>query len=116
MAPFTEFHAKMADVTNEEHENMGSLLQSDDFNAEVVARFLRDNGIDASVDESTSGIRYTAVDATRASHGASPASVCARQSAARSRSLTGAPRQSDDPENLATTSSKAVQRTAETPR
>jgi hypothetical protein len=67
MAPLTEFHATMADVTNEEHQNMAGLVQSDDFNAEVVVRFLRDNGIDASVDESTGGFRYTAANATRAS-------------------------------------------------
>jgi translation initiation factor IF-1 len=68
MAPLTEFHATMADVTNDEHQNMDGLVESDDFNAEIVVRFLRDNGIDASVDESTSGFRYTAANATRASH------------------------------------------------
>ena len=67
MAPLTEFHATIADVTNEQHQNMDGLVQSDDFNAEVVVRFLRDHGIEASVDESTSGFRYKAADATRAS-------------------------------------------------
>ncbi len=67
MAPLTEFHAAMAAVTDDQHQNMDGLVQSDDFNAEVVVRFLRDNGIDASVDESTSGFRYTAANATRAS-------------------------------------------------
>jgi hypothetical protein len=66
MAPLTEFHATMADVTNEQHQNMAGLVHPDDFNAEVVVRFLRDNGIDASVDESTCGFRYTAADPTRA--------------------------------------------------
>jgi hypothetical protein len=68
MTPLTEFHATMADVTNDEHQNMDGLVESDDFNAEIVVRFLRDNGIDASVDESTGGFRYTAANATRASH------------------------------------------------
>jgi len=68
MAPLTEFHATIADVTNEQHQNMDGLVQSDDFNAEVVVRFLRDNGIDANVDESTGGFRYLAADAARASH------------------------------------------------
>jgi hypothetical protein len=67
MAPLTEFHASMADVTNEQHQNMAGLVQSGDFNAEVVVRFLRDNGIDAHVNESTGGFRFTAADATRAS-------------------------------------------------
>jgi hypothetical protein len=67
MAPLTEFHATMADVTNEEHQNMTGLVQPDDFNAEIIVRFLHANGIDASVDESTGGFRYKAADATRAS-------------------------------------------------
>ena len=79
MAPLTEFHATMADVTNEQHQNMAELVQSDDFNADVVVHFLRDNGIDASVDESTSGFRYTAANATRASH-VRFACVCLRAS------------------------------------
>jgi hypothetical protein len=65
MAPLTEFHATMADVTNDDHQNMAGLVQPDDFNPDVVVRFLRDNGIDASVDESTGGFRYTAADAER---------------------------------------------------
>ncbi len=67
MAPLTEFHASMADVTNEQHQNMAGLVQPDDFNPDVVVRFLRANGIDASVDESTGGFRYTAADPARAS-------------------------------------------------
>jgi hypothetical protein len=61
MAPLTEFHATMADVTNEQHQNMDGLVQDDDFNAEVCVRFLRDHGIEARVDES-GGFRYKAVD------------------------------------------------------
>ena len=79
MAPLTEFHATMADVTNDQHQNMDGLVQSDDFNAEVVVRYLRDNGIDASVDESTGGFRYTAANAARASHVVF-AGVCLRAS------------------------------------
>jgi hypothetical protein len=79
MAPLTEFHATMADVTNDEHQNMADLVQDDDFNAEVVVRFLRDNRIDASVDESTGGFRYKAANATRASH-VRFACVCLRAS------------------------------------
>jgi len=67
MEPLTEFHATMADVTNDQHQNMDGLVQPDDFNAEVVVRFLRENGIEASVDESTGGFRYMAADDARAS-------------------------------------------------
>jgi hypothetical protein len=66
MAPLTEFHASIADVTNEQHQNMDDLVQPDDFNARIVVRFLRENGIDACVDESTGGFRYTAADPVRA--------------------------------------------------
>jgi hypothetical protein len=62
MAPLTEFHATMADVTNEQHQNMDGLVQDKDFNAEVCVRFLRDHGIEAHVDESTGGFRYKAAD------------------------------------------------------
>jgi hypothetical protein len=66
MSPPTEFHATMADVTNEQHQNMGGLVQADDFNPEVVVRFLRENGIEAHVDESTGGFRYMAADQAHA--------------------------------------------------
>ncbi|HEV2738723.1 MAG TPA: hypothetical protein VGU66_09105 [Candidatus Elarobacter sp.] len=79
MAPLTEFHATMADVTNDEHQNMAGLVQDDDFSPDVVVRFLRANGIDASVDESTGGFRYTAADPTRASD-VQFACVCLRAS------------------------------------
>lgn len=67
MASPAKFHASIADVTNEQHQNMDGLVQANDFNAEVVVRFLRDNGIDASVDESNGGFRFTAADAAHAS-------------------------------------------------
>jgi len=67
MGPLTEFHATMADVTNDEHQNMDALVHDDDFNADVVVRFLRENGIDASADEATGGFHYMAANATRAS-------------------------------------------------
>jgi hypothetical protein len=65
MAPLTEFHATMADVTNDQHQNMDGLVQPDDFNAGVVVRFLQQNGIDARADESTGGFRYTAANPER---------------------------------------------------
>jgi hypothetical protein len=74
-----EFHALIADVTDEQHQNMAGLIQADDFNAEIVVRFLRDNGIDASVDESSGGFRYTAADPERASN-VRFACVCLRAS------------------------------------
>jgi hypothetical protein len=46
---------------------MAGLVQPDDFNAEVVVRFLRNNWIDAYVDESTGGFRFMATDPARAS-------------------------------------------------
>ena len=79
MAPLTEYHAAMADVTNDQHQNMAGLVQADDFNAEVVVNFLRENGIDARVDESTGGFRYTVADPARASH-VLFAGVCLRAS------------------------------------
>ena len=79
MAPLTEFHASIADVTNEEHQNMAGLVQPDDFNAQVVVNFLRANGIDACVDEPTGGFRYTVADPARVSH-VLFASVCLRAS------------------------------------
>ncbi|HEV2641601.1 MAG TPA: hypothetical protein VGT98_02790, partial [Candidatus Elarobacter sp.] len=66
-------------VTNEEHQNMAGLVQPDDFNAEVVVRFLRDNGIDASIDKSNGGFRYMAANAARASQ-VQFACVCLRAS------------------------------------
>jgi hypothetical protein len=75
----TEFQASIADVTDEQHQNMAGLVQADDFNAEVVVRFLRDNGIEASVDEATGGFRYMAADPERASH-VGFACVCLRAS------------------------------------
>ncbi|MDP9105763.1 MAG: hypothetical protein M3N49_07500 [Candidatus Eremiobacteraeota bacterium] len=79
MAPLTDFYATIADVTNDQHENMAGLVQDDDFNADVVVRFLRANGIDAGVDEATGGFRCTAADPTRASH-VRFACVCLRAS------------------------------------
>ena len=75
----TEFRASIADVTDEHHQNMAGLVQADDFNAEVVVRFLRENGIDAHVDEPAGGFRYTAADAAHASH-VRFACVCLRAS------------------------------------
>ncbi|HEY6234744.1 MAG TPA: hypothetical protein VIW69_06575 [Candidatus Elarobacter sp.] len=54
----TEFHASIADVTNEQHQNMDGMVQDADFNTGVIICFLRENGIDASIDESTGGFRF----------------------------------------------------------
>jgi hypothetical protein len=62
-----EFHASMADVTDEEHQNMAGLVQRLDFNADVVVKFLRDNGIDARVDQSGRGFHYKLADPARKS-------------------------------------------------
>jgi hypothetical protein len=75
----TEFHASVADVTDEHHQNMAGLVQPDDFNAEVIVRFLRENGIDARVDDSTGGFRYTVADPACEPH-ARFACVCLRAS------------------------------------
>ncbi len=77
--PLTEFHASIHDVTDDEHQNMADLLQPHDFNAEVIVRFLRDNQIDASIDESTGGFRYMAADEPSASN-VRFACVCLRAS------------------------------------
>jgi hypothetical protein len=79
MAAPTEFHALIADVTDEQHQNMAGLVQDDDFNAAIIVRFLRENGIDASVDESTGGFRYTLAEPEREPH-VRFACVCLRAS------------------------------------
>jgi hypothetical protein len=79
MASLTEFHATIDDVTDDSHQNTAGLVQADDFNAEIVVRFLHDNGIHACVDESSRGFRYMAADETRASH-VRFACVCLRAS------------------------------------
>ena len=77
--PIVEFHASMSDVTDEQHQNMAGLVQQDDFNPDIVVRFLCDNGIDARVDDSAGGFRYNANDPVRASH-VRFACVCLRAS------------------------------------
>ena len=67
MTPLAEYHASIADVTNEQHQNMEGLVQPDDFDAEIAVGFLRANGIDARIDETNDGFRYTATDPARAS-------------------------------------------------
>jgi hypothetical protein len=75
----TEFHTSIDDVTDEHHQNMAGPVQPDDFNAEVVVQFLRENGIDAWVDESTGGFRYVLANAVREPH-VRFACVCLRAS------------------------------------
>ena len=65
--PPTEFHAYIADVTNDDHQNMDGLVLDDDFNPDIVVRFLRENGIDASVDAATGGFRFKLTDPSRES-------------------------------------------------
>jgi hypothetical protein len=77
--PLTEFHASIEDVIDDEHQNMADLVQPHDFNAEIIVRFLRDNEIEASVDESTGGFRFMAADEPRASN-VRFACVCLRAS------------------------------------
>ncbi|MDB5068949.1 MAG: hypothetical protein JWM87_60 [Candidatus Eremiobacteraeota bacterium] len=79
MPSLTEFHASIADVTDEQHQNTAGLVQPDDFNAEIVVRFLRDNGIDARVDDSIGGFRYMLADAAGEPH-VRFACVCLRAS------------------------------------
>jgi len=75
----TEFHASIADVTDEQHENMTGLVQADDFSAEVIVRFLRDNAIEARVDESAEGFHFMAANEQQASN-VRFACVCLRAS------------------------------------
>jgi hypothetical protein len=74
-----EFYASMADVTDEQHQNTAGLVQADDFNAEVGVHFLRENGIEASVDELTGGFRYKVNNPAHESH-VRFACVCLRAS------------------------------------
>ena len=63
-----EFHATMADVTDEQHQNTPGMVRSEDFNPYVLVQFLRDNGIDAWLSESGDGFGYGCHDAERASN------------------------------------------------
>jgi hypothetical protein len=72
-------HASIADVTNEQHQNMAGLVQPADFNADVVVRFLRENGIEAHVDELTGGFRFAIDNPGREEH-VRFACVCLRAS------------------------------------
>jgi hypothetical protein len=74
-----EFRASMADVTDEGHQNMAGLVQPEDFNAGIIVRFLRANGIDACIDESSDDFRYKVRDPARESH-VRFACVCLRAS------------------------------------
>ena len=75
-----EFQATIADVADEHHQNMSGLVQPEDFNADVVVRFLRDNGVEAQADDAnTGGFRYKLADPAREKH-ARFACVCLRAS------------------------------------
>jgi hypothetical protein len=73
-----ELRATIADVTDEHHQNMPGLVQPQDFNADVVVRFLRANGIEAEADDSTA-FRYMLADPAREKD-ARFACVCLRAS------------------------------------
>jgi hypothetical protein len=110
MASPTEFHATLADVTDEQHENMAGLVQHNDFNSEVIARFLRQNGIDAPcrrVDRRLFVIssQIQSEPRTYDSH----AFACVHQSAIRSKLPSTAQRLSDD-EASANSSPQTLQR------
>lgn len=62
-----QFHATMADVTDEQHQNTPGMVRSEDFNPYVILQFLRDNGIDAWLSESDDGFDYACDDPERAS-------------------------------------------------
>jgi hypothetical protein len=79
MATPVEFYVAIADVTNEQHQNIADLVQDVDFNAEIVVRFLRDNGIDARVDEPCGGFWHKVQDPARESQ-VRFACVCLRAS------------------------------------
>ena len=63
-----QFHATMADVTDEEHQNTPGLVRSEDFNPYVIVQFLRGNGIDAWLSESDDGFGYACDDPESASN------------------------------------------------
>ena len=52
------FHATIADVTDEQHQNMPGLVQEDDFDPDVVTEFLYAHGIEAWRDESGDGFHF----------------------------------------------------------
>jgi hypothetical protein len=62
------FHATMADVTDEQHQNTPGMVRPEDFNPYVVVQFLRANGIDAWVGESDDGFGFVCDDPERASN------------------------------------------------
>ena len=108
--PSPEFSASVADVTDEQHQNMAGLVQADDFNAEAIVRFCaRTESRHASTSRpAASATRPPFLSARRMC--ASRAFACARRSATRWKPPSGASRRSDDYEVFATTSSERVQR------
>lgn len=63
-----QFHATMADVTNEQHQNTPGMVRPEDFSPYVVVQFLRDNDIDAWLGESDDEFGYACDGPERASH------------------------------------------------
>jgi len=77
--PQQQFHATMADVTDEQHQNTPGMVRPEDFNPYVIVQFLREHGIDAWLGESADGFGYACERPERASD-AIFACVCLRAS------------------------------------
>ena len=73
------FHATMADVTNEQHQNAPGMVRLEDFNPYVIVKFLRDNGLDAWLGESNDAFGY-ACDNPEGASNVLFACVCLRAS------------------------------------
>ena len=61
------FHATMADLMDERHQNTPGMVRSEDFNPLVIVQFLRANGIDAWLGESDDAFGYACDGPERAS-------------------------------------------------
>jgi hypothetical protein len=57
-APSPQFHAAMADVTDEQHQNTPGMVRPEDFNPYVIVQFLRGHGVDAWLGESADTFGY----------------------------------------------------------
>jgi hypothetical protein len=74
-----QFHATMADVTDEHHQNTPGMVRAEDFNPYVIVQFLRGHGIDAWLGESADGFCYTC-DGSERAYDVIFACVCLRAS------------------------------------
>jgi hypothetical protein len=53
-----QFHATIADVTDEQHQNTPGMVRPEDFNPYVIVQFLREHGVDAWLGESSDAFGY----------------------------------------------------------